>query len=111
MSLKVKTVFAVMIAFVFVLSFAIQGVPQGPQDWKAKARIKAEEHFRQERLTKMKEATTELIELTKVLVKEVEAADGYTISATIVENSDRIEKLAKKIEDLAKQVKRQARGR
>ena len=75
---------------------------------KVKARIRAEQHFREERLAKMKEATNELLELTTVLVKEVEAADGYTTSAKLVESSGRIEKLAKKIEDLAKRVKRRA---
>ena len=111
MRVKRKTVLAVLITFFIVLLFQSRAVSQGPQDMKAKARIRAEQHFREERLAEMKEATNELVELTEVLVKEVEATDGYTTSAKLVESSDRIEKLAKKIEDLAKRVKQRAKGR
>ncbi len=111
MTVKRKTVLAVLITFFIVFLFQSRAVSQGPQDMKVKARIRAEQHFREERLAEMKEATNELVELTKVLVEEVEAADGYTTSAKLVEGSNRIEELAKKIEDLAKRVKRRAQGR
>lgn len=106
-----KSTFVASFALIAVLIFQNSGVAQGPADMKARARIRAEQHFMQHRLEEMKKATGELATLTKALVKEVAIADGYTTSAKLVESSDKIEKLAKRIEGLAKTVKKRARGR
>ncbi len=79
----------------------------------AQARVRAE--IQRERRVEIQEeleaATSELEGLTKVLVEEVAEIDGYTISLQVLEASDRIEVLAKQIEELAKTINRRAQGR
>ena len=111
MTIKGKSTLVASVAFIAVLIFQGLGIAQGPVDMKARARISTEQYFMKNRLEEMKKATDELATLTKILIKEVEIADGYTTSVKLVESSDKIEKLAKRIEDLAKTVKKRARGR
>ncbi len=80
-------------------------------DAEARNRAQARQEERDKRQEELKTATAELETLTKILVDEVAAADGYTMSIQILEASGRIEELAKEIEDLAKTINRRAQGR
>ena len=104
----VFSVLGIVLATTLVLPRAAS---QGPQDMLIKARIRGETERREKSVAEMKEATAELVRLAEVLSEAVEVEDGFTTSAKIIENSDKIEKLAKQIEDLAKKVKRRAQGR
>jgi len=104
----VFSVLGIVLATTLVLPKAAS---QGPQDMLVKARIRGETERREKSLAEMKEATAELVTLAQVLSEAVDAEDGFRTSAKIVENSDKVEKLAKQIDDLAKKIKRRAQGR
>ncbi len=78
---------------------------------EARVRAEAQRERRIEIQEQLETATAELEGLTKILVEEVAEIDGYTISLQVLEASDRIEDLARQIEDLAKTINRRAQGR
>lgn len=98
-----------ILAVLLVPGFPAKG-QGGPEDYEARARLRTEQAIREKRMSEMKEAADEIAELTKVLVEEVAAADGYTTSASLIQASNRIEELAKEIQDLAKAVRNRAQG-
>jgi len=104
--------FSPVIATALLITLSgLQTEAQGPQDFEVRVRLRREQALREIQQKELKEATKELADLTKMLVKQVTLADGYTTDAKILEYSDQIQELANEIEDLAKTIDRRARGR
>ena len=61
-----------------------------------------EKQFRQENYRDLKEAATELLNLSKELNDEVEKSGEHVVSARIFDKLDKIDKTAKRIRDKAR---------
>ena len=97
-----KLVLSVLGIILATTLFRPEAVSQGPQDMLIKARIRGETERREKSLAQMKEATKELVELVTVLSVAVENEGGFTTSAKIVENSDKIENWPRRLRALRK---------
>jgi hypothetical protein len=83
---------------------------QEPQDFEARARLRAEQAERERSLKELREAAAQISNLSKRLVEEAAGVDGYTTSVSIIEAANSIEDLANEIEELAKRVRSRAQG-
>lgn len=72
------------------------------RDLEAEARRKADKDRAEKRYQELKEAVAELHRLSETLTEQVEQSNQHVISAKILETTEKIEKLVKRIRDRAR---------
>jgi hypothetical protein len=92
-----KTIVLLLLIAVFV-PLAAQEV----KDPVREAARKREKQFKEDNYRELKEASAELLTLSKELADEVEQSGENKMSARIFDKVDKIEKLTKKIRDRAR---------
>ena len=90
---------------IMLLLLIVALAPVGAQEVKdpvREAARKREKQFKEENYRELKEASAELVALSKELADEVEKSGEDKMSARIFDKVDKIEKLTKKIRDRAR---------
>jgi type VI protein secretion system component VasF len=91
------------IAYTLWIVAALLGQSQQfPRDPAKEMQKRAEKESSEKNYKELREAATELAELTKQLSTEIDEAGQHVISARVFDRLERIEKLAKRIRDKAK---------
>ena len=91
------------IAYTLWIAAALLGQRQEiPRDPAKDMQKRAEKESSEKNYKELREAATELAELSKQLSAEIDESGQHVISARVFDRLDKIEKLAKRIRDKAK---------
>ena len=94
-----------IIAAVFIVTLLGASQPiaiSQNRDMEAEARRKADKEFAEKRYRELKEATEELNQLAQLLTEQVEKSSEHVISARIIDTTEKIEKVVKRIRSRAR---------